>query len=310
VRALGGVGGVLFAVGAIGFGIERRTEGGSAALGIVLSLAVFAVGYVGVVRTDGALRAAALAALVVAVPAFWSFATGDESFSDTTAALLASALTWALLWVLGPTRSHGLLLGVALVGLWLWVVAESADNGLSTDLPSGTETATVSLAVGLVYAAVAVMAERRRLRAVAATFLAVGSVAIATGAIVIGDEESAALGGVIGIVVGLGYVWIGDDAVRRYTTWVGAAGVGGGLAAIVSDVGDDDGNLLAALLLVAGLVALGLALVVADRFGGAPSDAELERASRAAGDAELERASRAAGDAEPAGRTAGAPGIG
>jgi hypothetical protein len=275
------VAGVLIAVGAIGFGIERRTDGGSSALGIVLSLAVFVAGYVGVLRTDGALRAASLAALVVAVPAFWSFATGDETVSDATAALLASALTWAALYVLGPTRSHGVLLAAALAGAWLWVLAESADTGLSADPPSGTETGTLSLVVGVAYAAVAVLAERRGLRAVAATFLAVGSVAIGTGAFAIGDDTSASLGGVIGIAAGLGYVWVGDAAARRYTTWIGAAGVGGGLTAIASEIADDDGNVIAALLLAAGLVALGLALVAAARFGRAPTDAELEQASRA-----------------------------
>lgn len=279
-----GAGAAAFAVFAVVALVFEITDDDPTLPGVGLNLALFLVAMFLGMQMAGPMRTAAVTAIVLTVPLIWFFlflGDGGGGEGDTRVVYLATIVSYLVLYVLVWTRGRAILLGLALLFLFTWVVSEIDNSGSqvpfgnqvsqSADIPFGgtsdpfgdtssddnsTETSTAALVIGLIYLGAAGALDRRKLAGAATPFIAVGAIATVIGATVLGFDESVLAGGLtlalsgaaVGLVGGLGMD-------RRFSTWFGVLMVVLGLFIVVGDTVDSN-------LGAAGFFA-GLALVLA-----------------------------------------------
>jgi hypothetical protein len=265
---LGAAAGAFAVVGVLAFVVET-TDDDPTTPGVLLTLVLFAAALLLGVRASGPVRAACVTVLVLAVPLLWLFGLfgdGGVGRGEVRGVFLLTLASYAALYLLGWTRGRAVLLAGALLLFASWLSFEVADTGSSvvpfqselvgsgrsagsdlgvsgrsssftTSDDSSDATATVALVVGLAYLGTGSALDRRRLAGAATPFVAIGALETLAGAIVLGTDESALLGGVLAIVAGavVGLVGGRGDR-RRATTWIGVLAVFGGCVAVIADI--------------------------------------------------------------------------
>jgi hypothetical protein len=258
-----GAAAAAFAVFAVFFVILEVTGDDATAPGVGFYLLLGIAAFLGGAQMGGPLRAAAVTALVFAVPLVWLFAfVGDgEGGSGTVRVLyILIILSYLALYLFTWTKGHAVLLGLALFLLVSWVVWEidtsagpapfqdqisnisnrsdapfdiSGNNGAGEKTD---ETATAALVLGLLYLGAATALDRKKLAGIATPFIAVGGISTVVGSIVLVRDSSATAGGltlavsgaIVGLIGGLG-------TNRRFSTWFGVLLVVIGLSIVVGD---------------------------------------------------------------------------
>jgi hypothetical protein len=126
-HALGAGGGALVALGVLVLGFDYAEDDSSGTLGAALCAVLLVAALIVMTRVPAPARSACVAAVVIAAPGLWFFAITVESSSGAlTGFYLLSIATLVALFLVGPTRGRAVLLGVALLFLWGWVVGEFA----------------------------------------------------------------------------------------------------------------------------------------------------------------------------------------
>ncbi|HUF85056.1 MAG TPA: hypothetical protein VMQ81_10740 [Acidimicrobiia bacterium] len=127
-HALGAGGGALVALGVLVLGFDYAEDDASGSLGAALCALLVVAALVAMTRVPAPARSACVAAAVIAAPGLWFFLiTVESSAGSLTGFYVLSIGTLVTLFLVGPTRGRAVLLGVALLFLWGWVVGEFAD---------------------------------------------------------------------------------------------------------------------------------------------------------------------------------------
>jgi hypothetical protein len=269
-----GAGAGVFIVFATFFVIAEVTGDDPTVPGALFNLALLVVALLVGAQIAGPVRTGAVAVAVLTVPLVWGFTlfgSGSGGDGDTRAFYALTIVSYAVLYLLLWTKGRGILLGLALLLLFSWIVGEidngpglvpftgqfSSQTSTSFTNPDGgfslnsgresdagnnvTETSIASLVIGLVYLAAAAALDRKKLAGAATPFIFVGLVATISGAVLLAARESAIAGGLLlaaaGLIVGL-VGGLGTD--RRFSTWIGVILIVIGLSIVVSDVGDSN----------------------------------------------------------------------
>lgn len=127
---VGAVGGLLLLAGNLAL-YEHVPEEEARAAGVALGLLTLLIGLVlSVVHRSRALDAAGVALTAGAVLPLAFLVANDPDAVDSRADVLVAAvlavLVWSALFVVGPTRGHGVYLGLALLVLWLGAVSQTS----------------------------------------------------------------------------------------------------------------------------------------------------------------------------------------
>ena len=125
-HALGGVAGVLLAVGLIAIGTDKAREG-SGATGAVLCGLLAVVAFFAASQVPPAAQPACVSAIAIGVPATCFFALTVDASGTTTSVTEASFVGAFLLlvaWLVGPVKGRAVLLGVALFLVWSAIMGE------------------------------------------------------------------------------------------------------------------------------------------------------------------------------------------
>ncbi len=269
------VAGVL-AVGADGLAGTSRGGDGSRAPGVGLSLLTTAAGYiVAVVTRRGPLATAGGVAGALGTPAlvFFLTFTGNRG-PNLDAVLLVSTIVWGITYLAGPVKGRPFHLGLALAGLWLFIVEQFEPvlgfgfvfrvlvlpiESAFGSAPDYTVAGTLSLGFGVGYLAFAWLLDRDGHAGAATPFVAVGLVALFTGVVAVSPDLEVAGTGVLLVVIGLTLAADGARAGRRATTWSGGGAVLLGLAVVILDITDADVTTFGVLALLCGLAVVALA---------------------------------------------------
>ena len=258
-HVLGAAAGAFLVVGVVAFVAEADNEDPTVP-GIVFTLLLIAAAFLVGLRGAGPLRAACVTALVLAVPLLWFFVLfGGSGFgeSELRGVYLLTLVSYLVLYFATWTKGRAIFLAGALLVFAGWATFEVGDagsgivpfqneitnSGAAADLGFGdvgdttNATAGAALVIGLVFLGVGAALDRRGYAGAATPFVAVGAIETLAGAIVLGANESALLGGVLAIVAGavVGVVGGRGDR-RRATTWIGVIAVFLGCVAIISDI--------------------------------------------------------------------------
>jgi hypothetical protein len=256
--AIGGVGGILIALGAIALGGDYFTNSDqSGSVGAILCAGLIIVALVAAGLTTGPPRSAALASLVLTVPGFWTFAlvVHHPKNSSFKLSYILVALVFAAIYSIGPARGRAIFLGLALIfGLTWMVVQVQADRpvpfapsvsstvestplgtrSLTPSKPDRTGPAVATLMIGAVYGAIGLGLDARHRAGMATAFFLVGSIAVIGGAGTLGNEVcDATVAGIFAAAAGTIVVITASSVRRRGTTLIGAAAVVGGVLTIV-----------------------------------------------------------------------------
>lgn len=256
--AIGGVGGILIALGMIALGGDYFTNNDrSGSVGAILCAGLVIVALVAAGLTTGPPRSAALASLVLTVPGFWVFAlvVHHPKNSSFKLSYILIALVFAAIYSIGPARGRAIFLGLALIFGLTWMVVQVQNNGavpfspsvsstvestplgtgdLTPSKPDRTGPAGATLVIGAIYGAIGLGLDARRRAGMATAFFLVGSIAIIGGASTLGNEvRDATLAGIFAAAAGAIIVIAGSSVRRRGTTLIGAAAVVGGVLTIV-----------------------------------------------------------------------------
>lgn len=234
--------------------------------GVLFSVALAAVALVLGARVGpGPLRSGFVTILVLTTPFLWGFALlgdGNGDSSSIRGVYILSALTYGFFYLLTWTRGRNVMLGLALLVATSWIViaAEGREStvfpfqgtiqqratdpfqgtsGFNVDLVGGdtTAAAVVALVIGLGLLWAGMVLDRRKLRGSATPFIAVGAIFSIAGAVALGSEQGAWLGGLLAAAAGaaVGIVGgMGED--RRGSTWIGVLAVVGGLGFVIGDI--------------------------------------------------------------------------
>ena len=262
---------------------------------MLFNLVLAALAFYAGMRLAGPIRSAAVTVIVLTVPLIWVFAFLGDGQGGSGAArgiYLLTIATYAGLYLLGWTRGHSILLGLALLVLVFWLVFEVGNHdqtvlpfqstvqngsGVGTTLGSSgsqsglvqqpsddtTTTSTTALIIGLAYLGVGAVLDRRKLAGAATPFIVVGAIATIIGALALGADESVFAGGLLAAISGGAVGLVGGLGTnRRGTTWIGVLFVVGGLLAIISDAAHSTLGFAGLAALVALVLGLGAVLTV------------------------------------------------
>lgn len=275
--SLGAVGGLFVVVGALGLiGQVADGDAGRVLTGL-FALAIAAAALVARTQVDDRAVATALV-VVVAVGAGAGVLlllvdpSSVDGASSLTAPLLFAAIAWLVLFFAGPAKGRTVLLGLALVAVWLagLTLTDPVSNLRGTVSPGAVspvggfdlgdalgDVGAVSLLFGAGYLIASAAFDRGRRHDVSTPFVAVGIPAIALGLVGVGADVGRAPGSLIALAIGGLVCWLGANNGRRLTTWAGAAGVAIALGVVV-DVLDGESNDTASALVA---IVIGVALV-------------------------------------------------
>lgn len=145
---------------------------------------------------------------------------------------------------------------------------------------SSTDTAVTSLILGAVFLGAAVVLDRRGRPGAATPFVVVGVVLAIVGALVLGIEEGATVGGVFGILAGAAIAATGALASRRASVWIGVLTIFVGIVVLVVKIAGEDSALAVAGTAAGFALVVGVAAVLlADRIGEPDDDPPAARRS-------------------------------
>jgi hypothetical protein len=293
---LAGAGAALAVVGAIALGGDRLVDDGSGNAsqypGLAISLIVVVLGVtLNTVHRTGPLAAAGVAASAAAMLPLTFFLTYSDSSSQPlsfTSILLLSTAGWIACYLLGPGRGHGLYLGAAAIGLWLWVLeaaehlfsypstvlsgflssGDPSDVGFaggpgfdSTGGPSLHGVGGYTLLFAVVYLTAVLRLDRGDRRGVATPLTFAGVVTLVIGIALFSDDLQQSGTGFVYLVAGIGLAWLGATGGRRLTSVAGGVLVFGGASAIVSEPFDTVTSFALAEMAAGALVVVGAHLV-------------------------------------------------
>ena len=272
--ALAGAGAGLAVVGAIALGGDRLVaEGGGTGSkypGLAISLLVVVLGVaLNTIHRTGPLAAAGVAASATALVPLSFFLTYSDTSSRSGSPisfgtiLFLSWVGWAAGYLLGPGRGHGLYLGAALIGVWLWMLEvtehifsfptdlvfgfvstgdpTSFGTGAASpgfDSAGGPSTHTIgsyTLAFAVAYLLAAQRLDRSDHRGIATGFTFAAVVTTVIGIALFSDDLEQVGTGLAYLIAGIGFAYLGAVGGRRLTTIVGGLLVFGGVTAIVAD---------------------------------------------------------------------------
>jgi hypothetical protein len=266
--ALAAGGGALFGIGAL---VLCAGDDGDNRPGILIASAILVLaGYVGAVPHDRRLRPAAVALVSLGVVVFVFEAFRDSVADGKLAAPFIVVAVLSFVMYLAPIlRARPFLLGIALtslVGCLAFLIAQgdldSSDS--ATIATSAAEDAYAALLVaGVVLLAVAFLLDHAGYHGVATVFVAVSIISVLAGAFGTAARIGEAGGAVLVGLAGLALAVVGYFGQRRLTTWLGAAVVTYGVAALaIAIVSSDDRVGGGILLAVFGAALVAVAFVL------------------------------------------------
>jgi hypothetical protein len=267
--ALAAGGGALVALGALVLGAGDDADNRPGLL--IASAIVVLVGYLVAAARDIRLRPAAVAMAAIGVVVFVFEAFRDSVTDGKLAApFIVVAVVTAVMYTAPILRGRPLLLGVtltSLVGCLAFLVARgNADtaSGASSIGSNAAEDAYAALLVaGVALLVVAFLLDHVGYHGLATVFVAVAVISVLAGAAGTAARFGDAGGAVLVGLAGLGLALVGYFGNRRFTTWLGAAVVTYGAAALVVAIVSSDDRIGGGILLAvfgAVLVALAFAL--------------------------------------------------
>ena len=267
--AVAGLGGTVLAAGAMA-AVADSGRGAIAALSLLVIVGAAVVRLV--VHTQNEARAAAIGAVVLAIPVFAGAATSNGGDAGTAAAVLAAALYLAA-WALPGFSGRTVLLGLgALTAVGSCASLAGGDTGRRTSdgldfVPSGVSS---SLGTGFVYLVGGVLLlvgvwrlDKAGFRGSGTGLAAAGLVSSFLGTGLVASEFADAGGALLVLVAGVAICVVGAHGNRRATAWTGAtlAAFGTvGLVAVTTEPSSVSG--VAVALLVAGALLVGASVVV------------------------------------------------
>ncbi len=126
--ALGAAGGLLVVVGVIALGADQATDDGSGTAGAAFCAVTILVALVAMIVGTEPVRAGAVAATVVAVPAFWVFLLAVDASGDPSSAIeVLTLISWVVLFFAPPAKGRAVFLAGSVALLWLFVVDQVAE---------------------------------------------------------------------------------------------------------------------------------------------------------------------------------------
>ncbi len=126
--ALGAAGGLLVIIGVIALGADQAADDGSGTAGASFCAVTILVALVAMIVGTEPVRAGAVAATVVAVPAFWVFLLAVDTDTDPTTAIeILTLISWAVLFFAPPTKGRAVFLAGTVALLWIFVVDQVAE---------------------------------------------------------------------------------------------------------------------------------------------------------------------------------------
>lgn len=262
--AVAAAGGALvgIGVGAIAGNVLKQEPRAAAA---VIAALFLAMGYAALLAAPPRFVPAGLV-LVAPAPALLAGAlTISSDSSSATPTLLVATVLWAACWLIPVTR-RSLVLGLALAGLWLTLVALAVDTNVLSDAPTQVfqkhEVWSLSLAVGVVYLLSGLVFDRKGWAGFSTPFFAIGDIAFYIGVTGTVSHIDGVGGPLLVVLASLALTFVGGAGGRRLTTWLGGGGVVIGSLTLTAQLLDTDKVVPNALLILVLGVAL-LALVFA-----------------------------------------------
>ena len=282
--AVAGLGGTVIAAGALA---AVADSGRGTLIAVSLMLIVGATVLRLVVAAQVEARAAAVGAVVLAIPAFAGAATSNGDDAGSATALVAAAL-YLTAWALPGFRGRTVLLGLgaltAVGALASLASGGESDFGSSNGLdfvPSGLSdtlgTGFVYLVGGVVLLVAVWRLDKAGYRGAATGLAAAGLVASFVGTVLVASDVADAGGALLVLVAGAAICLVGAHGGRRATTWTGAtlAAFGAvGLIAVTTEPSSVPG--FAGALLFAGVLLIGAAVVVRSIRAGQAASASAD----------------------------------
>jgi hypothetical protein len=140
--ALAAGGGVIVTIGVLLLAADRYANSGDGWQGALVFAGLFLVANLALLVVREPFDAACTAAIVLSVPAVYGFLVfpSTDSFADVRLFLILTIVTWALLFAISNSRGRPILLALAAVLLYLWIVGEVADLDAYSANPVPTPT--------------------------------------------------------------------------------------------------------------------------------------------------------------------------
>lgn len=136
--ALGAAGGLLAVIGVLALATDQSDIVGSSdpsgTIGAAFCALVILAGLLAVFLGNEPVRAGAVTAIAIAVPAFWIFLLAVGATSDPTTSIeILTLLSWAALYAVPPTKGRTLFLVATLALFWFFAVdqVDSSNNGVT-----------------------------------------------------------------------------------------------------------------------------------------------------------------------------------
>jgi len=272
-HVLGAAAGAFVVVAVVAFVVEVTSDDPTAP-GVLFDVGLVAVALAAGFRAPGPLRAACVTAIVLAAPLIWFFGFsggGDAGRAEIRGIYLLTLVSYLVLYLLTWTKGRAVFLAGTLLVFAGWAAFEMAGSDSTNIVPFQSEvssssgsasstnfgitegsssftstdgttdsidsTAAITLVIGLAFLGAGAALDRKRYAGAATPFVAVGAFETLVGAIVLGGNTSALLGGFLAVAAGavVGVIGARGDR-RRATTWIGVLAVFGGLVAVLSDI--------------------------------------------------------------------------
>ena len=127
--ALAAGGGVIVTIGVLLIAADRYANSGDGWQGALVFVGLFLIANLALLVVREPFDAACTGAIVLSVPAIYGFLIfpSTDSFADVRLFLILTIVTWALLFAVSSSRGRPILLALAAVFLYLWIVGEVAD---------------------------------------------------------------------------------------------------------------------------------------------------------------------------------------
>ena len=127
--ALAAGGGVIVTIGVLLIAADRYANSGDGWQGALVFVGLFLIANLALLVVREPFDAACTGAIVLSVPAVYGFLVfpSTDSFADVRLFLILTIVTWALLFAVSNSRGRPILLALAAVLLYLWIVGEVAD---------------------------------------------------------------------------------------------------------------------------------------------------------------------------------------
>ncbi len=272
--ALAAAAGVLAVAGLVIIAGDAYFPDQSKLVPIVCGLVAVAVGYGVVIKLDPPVRPAGVA--MITLGTLFTVVAIFDDIDSITLPLVLLAIAWGAQYGFGPARGELPLLVGALISLWVLVLDAAESDSSSVDAEAIFATpdtpitssddlvAYLSLGIGLLLLLAARALDKDGWHGAATGAVIVGDLAFLVGVFgVVGTLDSDEVGSLVVIAAGVVLAAIGAAGDRRFTTWLGGAGVFVGLIAFLSTIIEPDEPVMLGLaaivvgvLIVAGILLL------------------------------------------------------